>query len=280
MRTKVIVEIGINHNGDIDLALKMIKAAKACGGDYVKFQKRSVEIVYAPEELAAPRQHPFGTTNGDLKRHLEFGLEQYQEIDKLCKTIGIEWFGSPWDLGSLEFLLKFNPPYIKIASPCNLDAELLLKASKSGVPLIISTGMTEMDEIFKIVRYVEDNKGKIACLMHCTSTYPAKLEEINLLGVAELKKNFPHIPIGYSGHETIVPTTIMAMALGAEFVERHFTLDRTMFGSDQAASLEPAGLEKICTAARAWDRAKGDGRITKFASEEPVETKLRRVRTL
>lgn len=276
----VIAEIGINHNGDIDLAERMIHAAKECGAEAVKFQKRTVDIVYTPDELAAPRNTPFGKTNGDLKRGLEFGVKEYDRIAAVARDVGIDWFGSPWDIGSLEFLLKYNPKYIKIASPCNKDAELLRACARTGIPLLVSTGMTKMPDIFKIVRFIEDNGGKIGCLFHCTSTYPAEHKELNLLGIQELHKAFPYIPTGYSGHEKTVPPTIMAISLGADFIERHFTLDRTMFGSDQAASLEPNGLRLVCSAARAWEEAKGTGMISMYPSEEPIEKKLRRVNTL
>ena len=276
----VIGEIGINHNGSLELAKDLIRACRDAGCDAVKFQKRDVDLVYTKDELAAARDHPFGKTNGDLKRHLEFDKDQFDVIDQYCADMGVDWFASPWDLHSAEFLYQYNPPYMKIASACLTNKELLHYCAHHSVPLIISTGMADLPLIHKAVDQVILEGGHIACIMHCTSTYPAKKEELNLFGIKTLQAEFPAIPIGYSGHEAIVPTTIMAMALGADFIERHVTTDRTMFGSDQAASLEPEGIRRVCSAARAWEVARGDGNIRIYNSEVPVAKKLRRVNTL
>ena len=276
----VVAEIGINHNGDIGIAKKLVIEAYRAGCDAVKFQKRTVDIVYSKQELERPRESVFGKTNGDLKRGLEFGLKEYKEIDNLCRELGIDWFGSPWDIPSAEFLLQFAPPYLKIASACITDRELLEFCASSGVPLIVSTGMCDMEMIRTAVDVVYKRGGTIAYLYHCTSTYPTEIDELNLLMIPTLKSEFTNIPIGYSGHEVGVPTTIMAIALGAESIERHFTLNRAMWGSDQAASLEPAGMKKVVTAARAWEKAKGTGKKVIYRSELPVMKKLRRRDTL
>lgn len=279
-RCYIVAEIGINHNGDIGTAKQLIKAAKEAGCDAVKFQKRTIEVVYTEEELAKPRENPFGETNGDLKRGLEFGKAEYDQIDKLCKELGIEWFASPWDEGSVDFLAQYDIPYLKIASASATDRDLLRHSAATGKPLLISTGMCDMEMIRRIVAAVKDAGGTIACLYHCTSTYPAKTEELNLQGIATLQKEFPDIPIGYSGHEVGLPTTIMAAALGARSIERHITLSRAMWGSDQAASIELPGLERLVRDIRAWEVARGDGKIVIYDSEKPIAEKLRRKSTL
>ncbi|MEQ8356263.1 MAG: N-acetylneuraminate synthase family protein [Kiloniellaceae bacterium] len=279
-RCYVVAEIGINHNGDIGTAKQLIKAAKDAGCDAVKFQKRTLEVVYAPEELAKPRENPFGETNGDLKRGLEFGKSEYDQIDKLCKEIDIEWFASPWDEGSVDFLAQYDIPYLKIASASATDLDLLKHCAATGKPLLISTGMCDLDMIKRIVAAVDKAGGTIACLYHCTSTYPAKTEELNLMGIKTLEKEFPNIPIGYSGHEVGLPTTIMAAALGVKSIERHITLSRAMWGSDQAASIELPGLERLVRDIRAWEVARGDGNIVIYDSEKPIAEKLRRKDTI
>ncbi|WP_299615492.1 N-acetylneuraminate synthase family protein [Pelagibius sp.] len=279
-RCYVVAEIGINHNGDIGAAKQLIKAAKDAGCDAVKFQKRTIEVVYTPEELAKPRENPFGETNGDLKRGLEFGKAEYDQIDRLCKELEIEWFASPWDEASVDFLVQYDIPYLKIASASATDKALLHHCAATGKPLLISTGMCDLDLIRQIVAAVKDAGGTIACLYHCTSTYPANAEELNLLGIKTLEQEFPDIPIGYSGHEVGLPTTIMAAALGAKSIERHITLSRAMWGSDQAASIELPGLQRLVRDIRAWEVARGDGRIVIYDSERPIADKLRRKHTL
>jgi len=273
----IVAEIGINHNGNLDTALKLIKTAYGCGADAVKFQKRTIDLVYTEEELAQQRESLFGNTNEDLKRGLEFGLEEYKAIDSLCKGIGIDWYASPWDTQSVKFLAGFGVPYLKLASASITDSALLKACCDTGIPLLVSTGMADLQTIRKVVDKITGYRGKIECLYHCNSTYPTKPQECNLLGITTLKKHFPGIRIGYSGHETMVPTGCMAAVLGAASVERHLTLDRSMFGSDQSASLEPHGFQKMCSEIRLWERVRGDGVIRFYESEYPVAKKLRRI---
>ena len=275
----IIAEIGINHNGDIDLAKGLIDVAVKAGADAVKFQKRTVNVVYTAEELATPRPNPFGETNGDLKNGLEFGMDEYSEINKYCKDLGIMWFASCWDEQSVDFIDEFNPPCYKIASASITDRDLLNHTAAKGKPLIISTGMSTMEEIREAIRIVEKHIGNRYVLLHCTSTYPATTEELNLKVIESFKSEFD-APIGYSGHETGMITTVMSTVFGASVVERHITLDRAMWGSDQAASLGVKGLETMCEYIRLWERAKGDGNKIVFDSELPVIEKLRRNNTL
>ena len=269
----VIAEIGINHNGNIDMAKKLISVAVAAGCDAVKFQKRTVEVVYTAEELAKPRENPFGATNGDLKRGLEFGEDEYAEIEAFCKSIKIAWFASPWDEGSVDFLEKFDVPVYKIASASLTDDHLLRHVSKTGKPVIVSTGMSTVEEIDHAVEVLGKND---LLLMHTTSTYPSAYEELNLRAIPTLAARYG-VPIGYSGHETGIPTSVCAVAIGACAVERHITMDRAGWGSDQAASLEPNGISRLVRDIRLWEMAKGDGVKKVFPSEVPIIKKLRRV---
>ncbi len=269
----VIAEVGINHNGSLDIAKKLIDVVVESGCDAVKFQKRTVDIVYTKEELAKPRENPFGPTNGDLKRGLEFGVEQYKAIDCYCKEKGITWFTSCWDEKSVDFMRQFDPPCYKIASACITDDALLRYHRKENKPIILSTGMSDMAIIEHAVEVLgEDN----LIIMHCTSTYPSTSEELNLKGIETLKNRY-NIPIGYSGHEVGLYTTFAAVVLGACCVERHITLDRAMWGSDQAASVEPQGMRRLVADIRNWELAKGDGQIRIYESEIPIMKKLRRV---
>ncbi len=270
----IVAEIGINHNGDVNLAKKLIDMAVFAGCDAVKFQKRTIELVYTPEELSKERENPFGTTNGDLKRGLEFGEKEYREIDKYCKQRGIMWFASPWDVKSVDFLEKFNPPIYKIASACLTDDVLLRHVKKTKKPIIMSTGMSTIKQIRRAVDLVGE---KNLALLHCTSTYPSKDEELNLHAIPWLKKTF-NCPIGYSGHETGVYPSLVATVLGANIVERHITLDRAMWGSDHAASLEPDGLNRLVKSIRLLSSWLGDGKKKVFESEIPIIQKLRRVK--
>ncbi|MFZ0394770.1 MAG: N-acetylneuraminate synthase family protein [Terracidiphilus sp.] len=269
----IIAEIGINHNGSIDLAKKLISVAVAAGCDAVKFQKRTVEVVYTAEELAKPRENPFGSTNGDLKRGLEFGREEYAEIDAFCKSVKMTWFASPWDEASVDFLEPFDNPVYKIASASLTDECLLRHIRKTGKPVILSTGMSTLDEIDHAVKVLGKND---LLLMHTTSTYPAAYEELNLRAIPALAARYG-VPIGYSGHETGIPTSVCAVAIGACAVERHITMDRAGWGSDQAASLEPNGITRLVRDIRLWELAKGDGVKRVFPSELPIIKKLRRV---
>jgi N-acetylneuraminate synthase len=273
----ISAEIGINHNGSIKIAKELIDAAIECGCDGVKFQKRTVDVVYTPEELASPRESVFGLTNGDLKRGLEFGYEQYTEIDRYCKEKGIDWATSCWDEESVDFIAQFNPPYFKIASACLRDDNLLIHHRKHGRPIILSTGMSDLNLIEHAVNVLGK---KDLIILHCTSTYPSKPEELNLRGILSLKEKFPRIPIGYSGHEIGLSTTIAAATLGACVIERHITLDRAMWGSDQAASIEPQGFKRMVRDIRVIESAMGDGEIRIYESEKNVMNKLRRVRQM
>jgi len=269
----VVAELGINHNGDIELAKKLIDMADAAGCNAVKFQKRTVDVVYTAEELAKPRENPFGTTNGDLKRGLEFGLEQYREIDRFCKETGVAWFASCWDEGSVDFIEQFDPPCYKIASASLTDDALLRYHRAKGRPLILSTGMSTLEEIDHAV----DVLGKKdLIILHTTSTYPSDYDELNLKAIPELRKRYG-VLTGYSGHETGIPSSSAAVALGACVVERHVTMERSMWGSDQAASLGPSGITRLVRDTRLVEMAMGDGRKRVFESEKPIIEKLRRV---
>lgn len=270
----IIAEIGINHNGSVELAKKMIDIAVTTGCDAVKFQKRTVDVVYTKEELAKERKSVFGNTNGDLKRGLEFGEKEYKEIDKYCKEKNILWFASCWDEGSVDFIDKFNPPCYKIASASLTDDNLLKHTRSKGKPIILSTGMSTMEEIRHAVSILgEDN----LVVMHCTSTYPSNADEMNLMVIPELKKEFS-CPIGYSGHERGITPSVLAVALGASVVERHITTDRTNWGSDQAASLETAGLYHMVRDIRQTPIILGDGIKVVYPRELPIIEKLRRVK--
>lgn len=270
--TYVVAEIGINHNGSLEFAKGLIDIAVDTGCDAVKFQKRTIELVYSPKELARSRDNPFGPTNGDLKRGLEFGKEQYLDIDRYCQEKGITWFASPWDIKSADFLGEFDVPCYKIASACLTDDELLKHIRSKGKPIILSTGMSTVKQIRHAVDLVGE---KDLILLHCTSTYPARPEELNLKVITWLKENFD-CPIGYSGHETGIVQSIMATLTGACIVERHITLDRAMWGSDQAASLGPEGLRRVVRDIRLVPISLGDGEKKVLKSEKPILQKLRR----
>jgi len=270
----IIAEIGINHNGSIQLAKKMIDIAITTGCDAVKFQKRTIDVVYTKEELAKERKSVFGETNGDLKRGLEFGVKEYKEIDKYCKEKGIIWFASCWDEGSVDFIEKFNPPCYKIASASLTDDNLLKHTKSKGKPIFLSTGMSTMKQIKHAISILgEDN----IILMHCTSTYPSNADETNLRVIEKWKKQF-NCPIGYSGHERGITPSVLAVAVGANAVERHITIDRTNWGSDQAASLETAGLYHMVRDIRQTPILLGDGKKIVYPREFPIIDKLRRIK--
>jgi len=271
--TFVVGEIGINHNGDLELAKKLIGAAAASGCDAVKFQKRTIEAVYAPEELARPRESPFGATNGDLKRGLEFGRDEYAAVDRVCRDLGIMWFASCWDEASVDFIEAFGPPCYKIASACLTNDDLLRYHRKKNRPIILSTGMSSLEQIDHALAVLGSQD---LVLLHCTSTYPSKNQELNLKVIPRMIERFD-VPVGYSGHEVGLYTTLAAVVLGACVVERHLTLDRAMWGSDQAASVEPQGMTRLVRDIRAVETAMGDGVKRVYESEVPVMRKLRRV---
>jgi N-acetylneuraminate synthase len=271
----IIAEIGINHNGDLDIAKKMIDGAVHAGADAVKFQKRTPDVATPPEQQNQMRETPWGyITYLDYRYKVEFNEEQYCEIDKYCREKGIAWMVSVWDEPSVDFMEKFDTPAYKIPSASLTDAKLIRKAQATGKPLILSTGMSTMEQIHKGVEVA--GKDNLA-LMHCTSTYPCEPEELNLKMVETLRSEFPNIPVGYSGHEVGLVPSAVAVAFGACMVERHMTLDRAMWGSDQAASVEPGGFERLVKYIRVTEASLGDGVKKVYASEHSSLKRLRRV---
>ena len=269
----LIAEIGINHNGDLEIAKKLIDEACAAGFHAVKFQKRTVDVVYSKEELERPRESPFGKTNGDLKRGLEFGRKEYDEINRYCSEKRVIWLCSPWDVESVDFLLNYDPPAIKIASACITDRELLRKVNEAALPVLLSTGMSTIEQIDSAIAMLS-NCGIV--LLHTTSTYPSEDEELNLAAIRSLEERYK-IPIGYSGHEVgVLPSVFAVVAFGAVCIERHITLNRAMWGSDQAASLEPDGMRRLVKYVKLWSVAQGDGVKRVFDREVPIMQKLRR----
>jgi N-acetylneuraminate synthase len=273
--TYVIAEIGINHNGDVEIAKRMIDAAVLAGVDAVKFQKRTPEICTPPEQQKQMRETPWGyITYLDYRYKVELDLDAYREIDQYCQERKIDWMVSVWDEPSVDFMEQFSTPVYKLPSASLTDLDLIRKTRSTGKPLILSSGMSTMEQIQKAVEVAgEENLG----LMHCTSAYPCEPDELNLRMIETLRREFPNIPIGYSGHEVgLVPSTI-AVALGACMVERHLTLDRAMWGSDQAASVEPGGFRKLVKYIRVTEQALGDGVKKVYDSERNIMKKLRRV---
>lgn len=269
----VVAEVGINHNGDVDIAKRLISVAAAAGCDAVKFQKRTVDVVYTPEELARPRESPFGETNGDLKRGLEFGLPEYQEVDAFCRSLKIRWFASCWDEKSVDVIASFDVPAFKIASASLTDDNLLRHTRDAGKPIILSTGMSTLEQVDHAVGVLGREN---LVLLHSCSAYPAYYPELNLRVIPVLRQRHD-IPIGYSGHETGIPSTVAAVVLGANMVERHISLDRSMWGSDHAASLEPNGINRLVRDIRLVESALGDGVKKVTSREDAVMKKLRRV---
>jgi N-acetylneuraminate synthase len=269
----IVGEIGINHNGDLGTARRLIDVASIAGANAVKFQKRTVDVVYTAEELAKPRENPFGPTNGDLKRGLEFGRDQYQNIDQYCREKNIAWFASCWDEASVDFMEQFAPPAYKIASASLTDDNLLRHHRKTGRPLIISTGMSTLAQVDHAVEVLGTDQ---LVILHTTSAYPAKIQDLNLKLIPALRARYG-VPVGYSGHEVGLATSYAAAALGACMIERHITLDRAMWGSDQAASVEPQGLMKLIRDVRVIELGLGDGIKRVSDDEVPIMKKLRRV---
>lgn len=273
MSLKIIAEIGINHNGDLDICKQLIDSAVDAGCDAVKLQKRDIDLVYTQDFLNSPRSSPWGETQRDQKRGLEFGESEYIEIDKYCRSRKIEWFASAWDCNSQEFLQKFRCRYNKIASAMIVDTKFLEVVAKEGKHTFISTGMSTLDDVERAV----DIFRKANCsfeLMHTVSTYPMRDEDANLNVIKTLRDRF-RCDVGYSGHEVGLAISYAAVALGITSLERHITLDRAMYGSDQSASIEPAGLRMLVGAARKIEKAMGDGRKVITSDEVPISIKLR-----
>lgn len=269
-------EIGINHNGDLENAYRLIDAAADAGCDAVKFQKRTPEICTPRDQWELERDTPWGRmTYIDYRHRVEFGEEEYRAIDAYCRKRGIDWFASPWDVPSVEFLEQFDLPAHKVASACLTDDELLRALRATGRTVILSTGMSTPKQI-RHAAEVLGSENIVLC--HATSTYPAKHEELNLRMIHTLQAEYPNVPIGYSGHEVGLQTTLAAVALGACFIERHITLDRAMWGSDQAASVETPGLQRLVRDIRIVEQSLGDGVKRVYDGELGPMRKLRRVR--
>jgi N-acetylneuraminate synthase len=270
----IIAEIGINHNGDINIAKELIKVACDTDCDAVKFQKRDIDLVYTKELLDSPRESPWGTTQREQKQGLEFGQEEYREIDRYCKELGIEWFASAWDVNSLVFLDRFKCRYAKIASAMIVDLPFVEEVARRKKHTFISTAMSDIPMIEKAV----DVFRKAGCpfeLMYCVGTYPAKEEDIDLNCIRTLREHFK-CDVGYSGHETGLAISYGAVGQGITSLERHITLDRAMYGSDQAASIEPAGLRQLIGSVRKIEKAlQGDGKKKILPAEQVVADKLR-----
>jgi len=271
----VIGEIGINHNGELSNAIALIDAAKAAGMDAVKFQKRTPEICTPRDQWDIERDTPWGRmTYIEYRHRVEFGEAEYAAIDDYCRELGIDWFASPWDVPSVEFLDRFNPPAHKIASASLTDDELLRAARASGRTVILSTGMSTPDQIRHAVEVLGSRN---AVLLHANSTYPAPPEQLNLRMINSLMAEYPNVPVGYSGHEVGLQSTLAAVALGACVIERHITLDRAMWGSDQSASVEPEGMRRLVRDIRVLEAALGDGIKQVYPGELAAMKKLRRV---
>ena len=271
----VIAEIGLNHNGDVELAKRLIDVAARAGADAVKFQKRTPEISTPEHMRDVPRETPWGRmTYLDYRRRVEFGREEYVEIGDHATLQGMDWFASPWDVPSVAFLEELNVVAHKVASASLTDIELLTALRETGKPIILSTGMSTIAQIDRALETLGTDR---VVLMHATSTYPMEPEEANLRVIATLRDRYPGVPIGYSGHERGLQISLAAVAIGAVAVERHITLDRTMWGSDHAASLEPTGLEHLVRDIRVIETALGDGVKRVFPGEQAPMAKLRRI---
>ena len=293
-RTYIIAEIGINHQGDLNIAKRLIDIAAASGCDAVKFQKRNPDVCVPEEQKSKPRSwQGEDMTYLEYKYRIEFGKEEYDEIDRYCKQQNIAWSASPWDLDSLEFLSQYDIPFIKIPSAMITNEDLMFAVKRTGKKVIISTGMSTFAEVERAItilklpgdtaetlrpwNFDEVKEGKTACdfaVLHCNSTYPAPVDELNLSAITTLKDRFK-CEVGYSGHEMLLGTTVSSVLLGATILERHITLDRNMEGSDHSGSVTPHGLFKLVSGVRELEQAFGDGKITVTESEKPVRKKLR-----
>jgi N-acetylneuraminate synthase len=271
-RVYVIAEIGINHNGDLEIAKKLIDVASFCGCDAVKFQKRTPDVCVPEHQKSMIRETPWGEmTYLEYRYKVEFEEAEYAEIDRYCREKGIAWSASPWDVPSAEFLDAFDVPFIKIASAMLTNDELVCQCAATGKPVIMSTGMSTMDEVRHAFSLLDPENS---VLLHCTSTYPSQPIDVNLRVMSTLRDEFD-CPVGYSGHETGLQISLAAVALGASALERHITLDRAMWGSDHAASLEPGGLGRLVRDVRVIEAASGDGEKTVSVGELKMRERLR-----
>lgn len=272
-KTYIIAEIGINHNGSMEIAKKLIDVAAVAGCDAVKFQKRNPDVCVPEHQKSVMRETPWGTMSYlDYKYRVEFGKEEYDEIDRYCRDKGIAWSASPWDLDSLNFLDQYDIPFIKIPSAMLTNHDLLRESARTGKKIILSTGMSTMEEVNQAVEILK-HKSDFA-LLHCNSAYPAPLKDLNLSCIKTLKEAY-NCEVGYSGHEFRLGTTVAAVYLGATILERHITLDRTMWGSDHLSSVEPQGLIKLVSGVRELELAFGDGVKRVTDGEKPSRKKLR-----
>jgi N-acetylneuraminate synthase len=269
----ITAEIGINHNGDMSICKQLIDVAAESGADCVKFQKRDINEVYTQEYLSSSRESPWGTTQREQKEGLEFSADQYNEIELYCKNKGIDWYASAWDINSQKFLRQFNSKYNKVASAMIVHNELLKEIASEGKHTFISTGMTTYDDIQNAVNIFNEAKCSFE-LMHTVSTYPMKEEDANLNMINTLRDKF-NCDVGYSGHEVGLAVSYAAAALGITSLERHITLDRSMYGSDQSASVEPAGFKQLVGAVRKIELAMGDGVKRVYEAEKPIAANLR-----
>lgn len=280
-KTYIIAEIGINHNGDLGIAKRLIDIAAAAGCDAVKFQKRNPDVCVPEEQKNKPRSwQGEEMTYLEYKYKVEFGKEEYDEIDRYCKAQNIAWSASPWDLDSVEFLKQYNLPFVKVPSAMLTNEELLTKCIELFPKVIFSTGMStekEIEDAVSILRISKDifNKKQPIGLLHCNSSYPAPVDELNLSAIKTLAQKYPDFEIGYSGHEMLLGTTVSSVLLGAKIIERHITLDRNMEGSDHSCSVTPHGLFKMVSGIRELEQAYGDGKIKVTETEKPIRAKLR-----
>lgn len=279
--TYIIAEIGINHNGSLDIAKKLIDTAVFAGCNAVKFQKRNPDLSVPKDQKYLLKETPWGTmTYLDYKHYIEFDKEQYDEIDRYCKERKIDWTASVWDMDSLEFMDQYNVPFIKVPSALLVDDKLLVQCVKRFPKVMVSTGMSTQQEIDHAVEVLRDakiyfKKNNPIGLLHCNSSYPAPIQELNLSGIKTLTQKYPDFEIGYSGHEFRLGTTVSSIYLGATIIERHITLDRSMWGTDQLCSVEPQGLIKMVKGIRELEQAYGNGNIVVSEEEKKVKEKLR-----
>ena len=274
MNTTIIAEIGINHNGDLDVAKKLIDVASFAGCSVVKFQKRNPDVCVPHHQTGFMRDTPWGRMSYiEYKHKIEFGKDEYDEIDNYCKDKKISWTASPWDLDSLHFLTDYDLPFVKIPSALLTDYELIKESSKNFDEIILSTGMSTMEEIDEAVKEIDDDCNY--ALLHCNSTYPAPIEDLNLSCIKTLKDKY-NCKVGYSGHEYGLTTTIASLCFGATIIERHITLDKSMWGTDQMSSVEPHGLIKLVRGVRELEAAIGDGKKVVTEKEQQIKLKLRK----